>query len=142
MHRHRYKSPELVCEIDVAPFVTVAMVLLIIFMVDSARPFHDGVSIDVPKVRNSVRMPRADPDDAMIVAVMRDGKIFFRDDQVGFEQLPAHIREQLAHGSERRVYIRADARARYRNVAAVLSAIRDAGIIDVTFFVDQRRSAL
>jgi len=144
MLRRPDKSLKLIGDINVAAFASVMVVLFYIVLLTpmAVSPHDGGVSVDLAKVRHPKPMRAAGREDAIIVAVMRDGKIFFRNDQIPYDQLPAHIRQQLAHGSERRVYIRADARARYGNVTAILSAIREAGIIDVTFFVDQRRSAL
>lgn len=45
----------------------------------------------------------------------------------------------ISHGSERKVYIHADAHARYRDVRAVLCAVRSAGVENVAFFVYDKR---
>ena len=70
---------------------------------------------------------------------MRDGKVFFRIDQVDPDQLSAKIRHALQTGSEKKVYIRADARAKYGTVKETLDGIRDAGIENVAFLADQKR---
>jgi len=43
------------------------------------------------------------------------------------------IQEAVRHGAERKVYVKADARARYSNVEVVMDAIRLAGITNVVF---------
>jgi biopolymer transport protein ExbD len=69
----------------------------------------------------------------MIAAVTRDSHIYFGAEQVTSAELPTKIREHLSRGSERRVYIKADARARYGTVKEVLKATQSAGVEQVSF---------
>ncbi len=79
----------------------------------------------------------ANRDDAMIVTVTRDGRVYFSTDEISFSQLPARIRECLSSGSERRIYLRADARVRYDFVRPVLEAVQSTGVTDVSIFASQ-----
>ena len=63
------------------PMVDVMLVLLIIFMVVTPM-LQKGVSVDMAKVNNPEQMPDADKEDALLVAVMRDGKVYFGNDQI------------------------------------------------------------
>ena len=83
-------------------------------------------------------MPHANREDAIRVAITRDDKVFFGNELVRPNELPARIRESVNRGSERRVYILADRRARYSWVAEVLDNVRTAGIEKVGFLVEQR----
>jgi len=74
-------------------------------------------TVDQPDIRGSSRiivirreLRRANRDDAMLVSVVRDGKVFFRNDWTDPAELPARIRQCSTSGPERRVYIKADAR--------------------------------
>ena len=118
----------------------VMFVLLLVFMVHT-EPFHRG-SVDLPKVLHPVSMHGADREDAMIVNVTRDGKVYFGAEQVR----PADLSQKIAvrlndHSVERKVYIKADMRARWDSVRLTLDAVRSAGLMRVAFLVDQRRSA-
>ena len=66
--------------------VDVMLVLLIIFMVITPM-LQKGVSVDMAKVNNPMPMPDADKEDSLLVAVMRDGQIFFGTDKVTADQL-------------------------------------------------------
>ena len=68
-------------DINVTPMVDVMLVLLIIFMVVTPM-LQKGVSVDLAKVNNPEQMPDADKEDALMVAVMRDGKVFFGNDKI------------------------------------------------------------
>src|SRR5208283_4176996 len=67
--------------INVTPMVDVMLVLLIVFMVITPMLQH-GVSVDMAKVNSPTPMPDADKEDSLLVAVMRDGQIYFGTDRV------------------------------------------------------------
>jgi biopolymer transport protein ExbD len=85
-------------------------------------------------------MPNADRWDALSVAVARDGNVYFGTDKLPPEQWTPWIRDRLRDRSvERKIYLRADARAKYGAVKGVLDAIHSAGIEQVAFLVDERQ---
>jgi biopolymer transport protein TolR len=136
----RHRPNQLICGIDVTAFVSVMLVLVFTFMIGKIfDTFHPGNSVDLAKVSSPVSMRGANREDATIVSIRRDGKLFFRSDLVMPDQLAAKIRESVDHGSERKVYIRADAHAKYEKVAEVLDGVHAAGIEKIGFLVEQRR---
>jgi biopolymer transport protein ExbD/biopolymer transport protein TolR len=82
----------------------------------------------------------AERQDALLVAITRDGQVWFDRDRIMAENLPAAIRERVSRGDERKVYLRADMRARYGGVVRVLACERAAGIEKVGFVVKERNS--
>jgi biopolymer transport protein TolR len=121
-------------------FALVAMFLLpAIVVVDSPRDAAH-VSVNLARTTNSTDLGGALREDALLVAIQRDGHIWFDRDQITPENLPAAIRERVSHGAERKVYIRADRRAKYGTVLEVLSSARSAGIENVAFLVNERNS--
>lgn len=116
----------------------VVFVTLLVFLVWSP-PFHSG-SVDLPKVLHPASMPNADREDAMIVYVTRDGKVYFGREQVTMADLPQRITDRLNdHSVERKVYIKADMRARWGGIKLVLEAVHSAGILRVAFLTYQRQ---
>ena len=85
-------------------------------------------------------MPGALKEDALLVAVQRDGGIFLGTEQVILPRLSTEIRERVSRGAENKVYIRADARGRYGRVLEVLNAVRYAGVENIGFIVEERRT--
>ena len=71
----KLKAPPVVSDINVTPMVDVMLVLLIIFMVITPM-LSKGVNVDLVKTHNPVKMQEADKEDAIIIAVTRDGKVF------------------------------------------------------------------
>jgi biopolymer transport protein ExbD/biopolymer transport protein TolR len=125
--------------INVTPMVDVMLVLLIIFMVITPM-LQKGVSVDLAKVNSPAAMPDADKEDALIVAVMRDGKLFFGNDRIEADQLTQKIKDRLANRVDKRVYVRADARAKYGSVVEVVDNVRAAGVDDLGLLTDQRKT--
>jgi len=104
---------------------------------------YSGSSIDLPKVFHPVFVGGltwgANRHDAMSVAVARDGSIFMKNEKVPSSVLSAKIHQCLGDGAEPKVYLRVDARARYRVVKEVLDAVQSSGVRDVVFLADQRK---
>src|SRR5215475_5342659 len=101
--------------INVTPMVDVMLVLLIIFMVITPM-LQKGVSVDLAKVNSPASMPDADKEDALIVAVMRDGKLFFGNDRIDADQLTQKIKDRLASRVVINVSVPAEAYALYYSV--------------------------
>ncbi|HEX6466377.1 MAG TPA: biopolymer transporter ExbD [Terriglobales bacterium] len=124
--------------INVTPMVDVMLVLLIIFMVITPM-LQKGRSVDLAKTANPVQMPDADKEDALLVAVTRDNKVFFGNDEVAPESLTDKVRSRLENKTDKRVFIKADARAKYGTVVAVVDNVRSAGVDQVGLLTEQRR---
>src|ERR1043165_2077650 len=124
--------------INVTPMVDVMLVLLIIFMVITPM-LQKGVSVDLAKTNNPTQMPDADKEDALLVAVTRDGKVFFGSDQISPDQLTNKIKDKLANRVDKRVFVRADARTKYGNVVEVVDNVRSAGVDQLGLLTEQRR---
>lgn len=125
--------------INVTPMVDVMLVLLIIFMVITPM-LQKGVSVDMAKVNNPVPMQDADKEDALLISVMRDGKVFFGSDRVDADQLTQKVKDRLANKVDKRVFIKSDARARYGAVVEVVDNVRSAGVDDVGLLTEQKKT--
>ena len=139
--RRRLLKP--ICHSDMTPFLSIQLVLLSIFVapIVTWRDLPRGFSEGLPKVSHFVSMSGANREDAMIVGIMRTGDIWFGDERlITVDALPPAIREGLKRGAERKVYLRADARAKYGRIREVLTAIRSAGVENLGFLVDQRKA--
>src|SRR5271167_4853138 len=82
--------------INVTPMVDVMLVLLIIFMVITPM-LQKGVSVDMAKVNSPTPMPDADKEDSLLVAIMRDGKVFFGTDRIEVKDLSTKVKDRLAN---------------------------------------------
>ena len=125
--------------INVTPMVDVMLVLLIIFMVVTPMLQKD-VSVDLAKVNNPEKMSDADKEDAVVVAITRQGDIFLgRDIVKDPTQLTNLVKDKIAKLVDKRVFVRADARAKYKSVVEVVDNVRAAGVDDLGLITDQKR---
>ena len=131
------RSLEVTSDINVTPMVDVMLVLLIIFMVITPM-LQRTVSVDMAKTEHPVQMPDADKEDSLLVAVMRDGSIFFGADKVTPEVLTDRVKDRLANRADKRVFIKADARAKYGAVVEVVDNVRSAGVDELGLLTEQR----
>ncbi|HEY2912373.1 MAG TPA: biopolymer transporter ExbD, partial [Candidatus Angelobacter sp.] len=109
----RNEGAKINSNINVTPMVDVMLVLLIIFMVITPMLQPHGVPVDLAKTANPMAMSDASRPDALIVSVMRDGRMFLSNESVTSEALTRKVRDTMASRANKTVYIRADARARY-----------------------------
>src|SRR6201987_3537578 len=126
--------------INVTPMVDVMLVLLIIFMVVTPM-LQKGVTVDLAKLNNPEQMPDADKEDALLVAVMRDGRVFFGNDQIAPDQLTNKIKDRIATRADKRVFVRADARAKFGAVVQVVDNVRSAGVDQLGLLTEQKKTA-
>jgi biopolymer transport protein ExbD/biopolymer transport protein TolR len=125
--------------INVTPMVDVMLVLLIIFMVITPM-LQNKVQIDMAQVSNPESMPDADKDDAIIVAITRDGGVFLGQNKVAVSELGGQVRDKLADKPGKTIYVRADARAQFRAVEDAIDAVRTAGVDDVGLLTQKREA--
>jgi biopolymer transport protein ExbD/biopolymer transport protein TolR len=114
-------------EINVTPMADVMLVLLIIFMVVTPM-LQKGISVDMSNTRNPVDMKEADRDDAVLVAVTRDGQFFLGQDRVSLDELATKVLDQVSTRLDKTVFVKSDRRAKYGDVVLVVDNIRNAGV--------------
>ena len=125
-----------VSDINVTPMVDIMLVLLIIFMVITPM-LQKGVSVDMARATNPREMREADQDDAVVVAVTRDGKIYLGSDQLLVDRLSERIQDLLAAKVDKTVYVKSDRRAKYGGVVDVVDTVRSAGVDTLGLLTDK-----
>ncbi len=125
--------------INVTPMVDVMLVLLIIFMVITPM-LQNKVQVDMAKVDNPTAMPDADKEDAIVVAITRDGGVFLGQDKVAVTELGSRVRDKLADKPGKTIFVRADARAQFRAVEDAIDAVRTAGVEEVGLLTQKREA--
>jgi biopolymer transport protein ExbD len=123
-------------DINVTPMVDVMLVLLIIFMVITPM-LQKGTNVELAKTHNPIPMEDADKEDAVLVAITRDGKIFFDTEQVSPETLVTRVQDKLSSRADKRIYIKADGHANYGKVVEVVDDVRSAGVDQLGLLTEQ-----
>jgi len=135
----RNEGAKVTSEINVTPMVDVMLVLLIIFMVVTPM-LQKGISVDMAKVNNPEQMPDADKEDALLVSITRDNKVYFGSEQIQVDNLTTKVKDRLANKADKRVYVKADMRTRFGGVVQVVDAVRAAGVDDLGLLTDQKKT--
>ena len=130
------RHADTITAINVTPMVDVMLVLLIIFMVITPM-LSKGVSVDMVKTRNPISMDDADKEDALVVAITRDGKVFLGRGQIEPEDLATEVGDVIIERLDKTVYIKSDARAKYRKVVDVVNLLRSTGVDQVGLLTER-----
>ena len=136
----RNEGRKISSNINVTPMVDVMLVLLIIFMVITPM-LQNKVAVDMAKVENAVAMPDADKEDAIVVAVTRDGGVFLGQNKIAVSELSTQVQQKLTDKPNKTIFVRADARAQYRAVEDAIDAVRAAGVDDVGLLTQKKSNS-
>lgn len=99
-HRSRIDSHSL-SEINVTPFVDVALVLLIIFMI-TAHAMDSGIEVDVPRTKTVSTSTKELP----IVTITKSGGLYLGKDGINLNNLVASLHRQ--YPGQTVVYVKTD----------------------------------
>lgn len=125
---------------NVIPMADIMLVLLIIFMVVTPMLTKD-IPVDLAPAQNSRDMQDADKEDAITVAVTRDGRIYLGSTQVSKDDITGQIKDRLSGRLDHTVYVRSDSRAKYGDVVAVVDEIRSAGVDQLGLLTQKMQKA-
>lgn len=129
----RSRGFDAMAEINVTPFVDVALVLLIIFMI-TAHVMESGIEIDVPKTRTVASSTKELP----VVSITKAGEMFLGSEGVNINRLADEIRAK--YPGQDAVYVRASGQTPFDIVAQVMSELGDAKLaVSVVTQPDDRR---
>ena len=118
-------------EINVAPFVDVMLVLLIVFMV-TAPLLTVGIPVDLPKVKASALTDQKDP---LEITVKLDGSVYLGESLVKVENLIPRLNAITDQNSQTRIYVRGDRVVAYGRIMEIMSLINTAGYVKVALIV-------
>ncbi len=127
---------EVTADINVTPMADVMLVLLIIFMVVTPM-LQKGQTVELAKTRNPIDMKEADREDAVLVAITRDGKFYLGQDRVSVEELGTKVSDLLSSRLDKKVFLKSDLRAKYGDVVQVVDSIRNAGVDQIGLLTER-----
>jgi len=99
-----------------------------------------GVSVDMANVTDPRDMQDADKDDAIILAVTRDGTLYLGNTKITKEDITGQIKDRIANKLDKTVYVKSDARAKYGDVVAAVDEIRSAGVDSLGLLTEKTKS--
>jgi biopolymer transport protein TolR len=115
-------------------------VFLVIFIVLAISPVggtgRHGAGVDLFHSMHSRFIPRGIREDALRVAVTRDGKVYLGSSRISSEELPDRLREGVRAGAEDRVYLLVDSRSKFGELKPVLNEVGLAGVKNISFLTE------
>lgn len=133
---YKPKAPPVMAAPNVIPMADIMLVLLIIFMVITPM-LHKGIPVNMASAQNTNQMQAANKDDAIIVAVTRDGRTYLGNNEITLDQITDQVKDLISNRLDKTVYIRADARAKYGDVVKAVDAVRSAGVEDLGLLTEK-----
>lgn len=128
----RSRGLDAMAEINVTPFVDVALVLLIIFMI-TAHVMESGIEVDVPKTKTVESSAKELP----VVTITKAGEMFLGNDPVNINRLAAEIKAK--YPGQDAVYLRASGQTPFDPIAQVMSELGTAKLaVNVVTQPDER----
>jgi len=124
LQRHTDTS---LAEINIVPLVDVVLVLLIIFMI-TAPVLQSGIEVDLPKTKTVKEITAA----RIVVTIDRAQRIYLGDKPVNIHDLGGLIKAQSSNSQHQAVFLRADEAVPFGSFTAVIDALRQAGIENVS----------
>src|SRR5208282_5461400 len=128
-----------VSDINVTPMVDVMLVLLIIFMVITPMLQH-GTSVNMARATNTRDMQDADKEDAVLLAVTKDGKVYLQSDRIKVDEITPKVKDMLADKLDKTVYVKSDREAKYGVVVEVVDNVRAAGVDSLGLLTEKRQA--
>ena len=132
----KMKAPPVIGDINVTPMVDVMLVMLIIFMVITPM-LSKGVQVELVKTRNPIAMANADKDDAVLLAVNREGKLFLGSKQIENKDLAGKVKDMIENRLDKTCYLKGDGRAMYEKVVEVVDTLRGAGVDQIGLITER-----
>ena len=102
----------------------------LIFMVITPM-LTKGISVDLVKTKNPIALQAADKDDAVLVSITRDGKVYLQSTPIQPDDLPGKVKDMLTNRLDKTCYVKSDSRAKYELVVKVIDNLRAAGVDQV-----------
>ena len=114
-------------DINIVPFVDVVLVLLIIFLI-TAPILQSGIEVDVPKTQTVKEIT----EERLVVTIDRGQRVYLGNDPVNIHELGAQVKAKAPDYAKRAVFVRCDKSVPFGAFAAVVDAMRVAGIQNIS----------
>ncbi len=128
-------NEEAIFGINVTPLVDITLVLLIIFMATAHIIVHRSMSLSLPKVANAQTVPTQ----SIQILLEADKSLRLNNQPVTLQDLSVNLAQIARLDPGLKVTLSADERVSWGDVAAILDAMRGAGITHIATEVQPKK---
>ena len=114
-------------DINIVPFVDVVLVLLIIFLI-TAPILQSGIEVDLPKTKTVKEIT----EERLVITIDKAQLVYLGNDPVNIHDLGRLVKAKAPDYAKRAVFIRCDETVPFGSFAAVVDAMKQAGIQNIS----------
>lgn len=114
-------------DINVTPFVDVVLVLLIIFML-TAPILQSGIDVEVPKTHTVKEIT----EERVVISIDRKQRVYLGNDPINVNEIAPQLQQKVRDPERQSIFIRADQDVPFGAFAAVMDAVKQSGITNVS----------
>ncbi|WP_298493932.1 ExbD/TolR family protein [uncultured Maritimibacter sp.] len=137
--RRRGRNRAMMAEINITPFVDVMLVLLIIFMV-AAPLMTVGIDIQMPETAANP-LPTIE-EEPLTLSITEDGRVAIMTTEVPRDELISRLQGIMTERADDKIFLRADGRIPYEDVAQIMGALNAAGMNNIGLVTETGGPAL
>ena len=126
-------------DINVTPMADIMLVLLIIFMITTPL-LQEGITVNLPNAKNPLEDKDATTNDAIVIALNRDGRLFLKKQMITEADLYEYLTQRYSSGEiNRTVFLRADETLDYGRVVQIVDGCRQAGVDRIGLMAEKEK---
>jgi biopolymer transport protein ExbD/biopolymer transport protein TolR len=114
-------------EINITPLVDVVLVLLIIFMV-TAPVLQSGIEVNVPHTQTVKQIT----EERLVITIDKQQRVYLGNDAINIHEIGARLHDKIRDPQGQSVFIRSDENVPFGAFAAVMDAVKQTGITNVS----------
>jgi len=137
--RRGFGKSGVVSDINVTPMADVMLVLLIIFMITTPL-LQSGITVNLPKAKNPLDAPEADSNEAVVIAVNREGRLYLKKTPTSDEDLYNYLQNRFSGGEiNRTIFLKADTALSYGRVVQIVNGCRRSGVERIGLMAEKEK---
>lgn len=138
MAKHRGKGG-VSADINVTPMADIMLVLLIIFMLTIPH-MQSSITVNLPRAKNPLDAPDAEKKESIVVAINREGRIYYRQTLVTENELYKFLEKRYAEGEiNKTIYLKADNALNYGRVVTIIDGCRKVGVDRIGLMAEKEK---
>jgi len=126
-------------DINVTPMADIMLVLLIIFMITTPL-LQTGITVNLPKAKNPLEAPEADSQEAIVVALDRNGRLFLGKNLISESALYEALMKRFGGGEiNKTMFLKADQAVLYGRVVEIVNECRKTGVERIGLMTEKEK---